>query len=79
MDLKCPTVIELQITHCIIILTKQAVGLQEVLKEALANIRIQEVKAGEQVMKPFHLTTLNLYRVKQTRTTLMIRTDLCNA
>lgn len=61
-DSKCPTVFELQkITHHNIILTIKAVGLQQVLQEAIANVRIQEVEVGEQAMKHFLLTTLHLY------------------
>lgn len=36
-----------KIRHRIKTLTKQAVDLHEVLQEAVANICIQEVKAGE--------------------------------
>lgn len=47
-----------------VILTKQAVRLQEVVQEAVAHIRVKEVETGEQVMKRLQLATPNLKKAK---------------
>lgn len=41
-------------------LTKQAVGLQEVVQEAITHVGVQEKITGEQRTKRFHLVTVNL-------------------
>lgn len=50
-------------THSMVVLTKQAVGLQEGVQEAVAHISIKEVETGEQVMKRLQLATLDLKRI----------------
>lgn len=62
--LKVSHSVSIFVTHSMVILTKQTVGLQEVVQEAVAHISIKEVETGEQVMKRRQLATLDLKKAK---------------